>query len=140
MPTGSEPVTKETRMCTATGERVVREFIEAFNRGDTGLASLFDNDFQFFAVTDNATGRTFAVHTKAGLGPYLAERHEHHEQLTVQALETRPGWGDTIGISFVLIRRADDLDPSTPLADGKAAVRCSTQKIVAWAMAWPKRG
>jgi hypothetical protein len=127
-------------VCALTiAEGIVREFVDAFNRGDPAAADFFEG-MAFFAVNDNLTRRSVVVYDVPALRTYLLDRYAHRENIEIRLLESRQGaTAGTVGVNYRIFRVADDLDARTPAADGKASVVCTTRKIEAWAMAWPSQ-
>ncbi len=78
---------------------------------------------------------------------YLDRRHEQRERLRLVELavanteETSDSGGlmRVAGVSFLLLRTADDFSPSARRYDGKANIRCAHGAIVNWQMVPERR-
>lgn len=105
--------------------RLITDFITAFNAGDQGrLAGFFPADsilplsrFAQYSVAEAGMGpdgraRSFSAGSRAQLLAYFQERHGQQERLQLRRLWVEPDderIGETVGIVFILTRRAADL-------------------------------
>ncbi len=141
---------------------VVERFIAAFNQGDqAALARFFGPRFMAYSVGQgdpqhggfsfvaespqqrNANRSPYKVNATvvptAGLLPYFMARHAHDERLGLRMLagnyDATLNW---FNMTFQLVRTADDIPPALGgpehLADGKGAIDCTDQTIMAWTM------
>lgn len=144
-------------------EQRIRQFIDAFNRGDqTALARFFGPDFQWYSVTEGdptVGGRHFLAYNPQGglvvsgpppgervtvghqeiLLPYFAARHAHGERLQIRhlAIDVRSD-RHPADFTYELTREADDLPPGLGgperIVKGKGAIRCPDGTSVVWSM------
>lgn len=138
-------------------------FFDAVNRGDQNqLPTFFRSDFDFFAVAEgdprnggrgfffydpqNSSLRFFEgppqavqVRSRDDLLPYFVERHKQGERLRLVTVDLAyEAQRDLAQIAFVVVRYADDLPTGLGgpdrIAEGKGAISCKNQTIVAWNM------
>ena len=134
--------------------RLITDFLAAFNAGDQGrLAGFFPADsrlplsrFAQYFVAEAGMGpdgraRSFSAGSRAQLLAYFEERHGQQERLQLRRLWVEPDderIGETVGIAFVLTRRAADLPPGFGgpggLASGKGQIHCPSRTIYVWRM------
>ncbi len=126
---------------------LITQFFAAFNRGDTHrLAAFFPQEFETSDVYP--AGEWYSVKGDRGvvaydtpsLLRYLKQRHHARERLALIEVEVTRAWSKGhVGLSFLLIRRADDLRPlpenETPNYVGKADVDCGNQTFGVWSIA-----
>jgi hypothetical protein len=135
--------TPETRsFSTATActvdlvHEIVPQFIDAFNRGDrTQLDALFaDSNFAWYST--DAPGQRFnaAAKDRSTLIAYFAARHRAHEHLDLTSLNVTFVSELRGGFTFLLTRRADDLQPTRYNGKGEIQCRVMPASIAVWAM------
>lgn len=112
--------------------KLIADFLDAFNRGDQRqLDASFGSEFMWYSAGN------FVSYTKAGLLPYFALRHTHHDQLQLTKIDVHgPSWHGGVDIAYELARRSDDVNGGARQSvDGKGAVNCQTRRIFVWSMA-----
>lgn len=117
---------------------LITGFLDAFNRGDTdGLDRFFApagegrEDFKWYS--SDVGGRPQAVYVRGNLLDHFRDRHRHAETMRLVSLDIGRGRGSDVGISYALIREADDI--SRGFARGKAQLDCANRRIFVWTMA-----
>ena len=132
--------------------QVVMRLFEAFNRGDqeqlVGMFSLTGHPAQWFVAGEQEEmdpkkllkGETcFFTRHRHNLLPYFVECHQHEEWLRLVEINVGSDRSShTAGISFLLIRQADDLTPGLNgpkrFASGRGEMYCKTQTFSIWSM------
>lgn len=137
--------------CDEDGIRlVVKDFIDAFNRGDqAGLSRVFpakgsDGDhpwtgdpeqlrwFTLVRANPSKGVNALNLYTREALLAYFAERHAQHERMRLVELvvNTAGGSPGAPAINFRIARAADDLPEDT--FPGKGGVSCTHGVIFLW--------
>lgn len=125
---------------------LITNFFETFNDGDQDrLPRFFDavgpNETQppvlYAAYTSRKEG--FSTKNEDELLKYFAKRHEQNERLELVKVGVGGSWRpNSANISFVVIRRADDLTASLgspeQIATGKGGIDCRQQTFYLWNM------
>ena len=135
---------REPAFCrSADVEHVVREFVNAFNRGDARALpfSWVRIRYQWYAVSTAGRGgalRTHVEYTRRGLLRYFAERHRRDERLELTRFRYvgfSAAWGH---FAFTVRRKAADLHGGrwAPYV-GMGAVSCLKRPtgLASWSMA-----
>jgi hypothetical protein len=118
---------------------LVTGFLDAFSRGDRDELDRFfapagegTSDFKWFSSVDGGRRRT--IYERANLLDHFSERHRHADTLRLVSLSIGAGHRAEVGLSYVVIRQADDLG-STPLfVSGKGQIDCARRQIFVWSM------
>jgi len=138
--------------CSATVAQTIRTFVDAFNQGDHDqLMALFPSQavsqpgvvkpgeervFTRYGVSHLENGGPvgeIAAYSRTDLMPYLATRHDHHEQWNLLNIDVLGrSWTGGYDFTLKLSRQADDLPMRTVLAKGAADCRAGT--IFVWSM------
>ena len=135
---------REPAFCrSADVEHVVREFVDAFNRGDARALrfSWVRIRYQWYAASvpaPDGSVRSHVEYTRRGLFRYFAQRHRRHERLELTRFRYvgfSAAWGH---FAFSLRRKADDLAGGrwSPYV-GMGAVSCLKRPngLASWSMA-----
>lgn len=115
---------------------LIRDFIEAYNRGDVAyLDQIWAQEPRFFwyFVDTDLLRRGPLSQDRASLGLYFTERSAHADQLRLRDLSIawERGWHGAWDITFKLVRTSDEAG-AVGRYHGKAAATC--QRLHAWAM------
>ncbi len=121
---------------------LITTFLAAVNRADPGAVNRFiakRTDFGWYSMTEgdpDRGGRQFFTEELDRLRSYLRNRYRHGERLRLLLLHVSADTPESIGMTFVLTRHADDLKPGwggrRRIAEGKGNVDCATQTIRVW--------
>lgn len=129
---------------------LITTFFDAFNRGDQAQLARFwmlpkASDAQgqrWYSVTEDDPkqgGSHFVAYNQSDLLAYFAKRIAQHERLQLVMVDVGQSRGGDVGISYVLIRQADDLKPGLGgperFAVGKGEINCKKQMLFIWSMA-----
>jgi len=121
---------------------LVTGFLDAFNRGDLNeLDRLFApagegrTDFKWFSSEEG--GRRPAIYERSLLLDHFRERLRHAETMRLVSLDIGPGFigqgrASEVGLSYVLIRQADDI--TARFTRGKGQIDCGRRQIFVWSM------
>lgn len=117
---------------------LITDFLDVFDRGDTDeLDRLFApagegrEDFKWYSSDDG--GRPQAVYVRGNLLDHFRDRHRHAETMRLVSLDIGRGHRNDVGISYALIREADDIPRG--FARGKGQIDCANRRIFVWTMA-----
>lgn len=129
---------------------LITSFFDAFNRGAQDQLAHFwmlprPSDAQgqtWYSVTEDDPkqgGRHFVAYNQSDLLAYFAKRIAQRERLQLVMVDVGQERGGDVGISYVLVRRADDLKPGLGgpewFAEGKGMINCEKQVLLVWSMA-----
>ena len=124
---------------------LVTTFFDAYNEGNRArLPDFFIEEHPeqpgLYGSSEDRGGKGFGTHDQDELLRYFEKRHAHGERLELLQIDVEEEWEPGIaGGTFVITRRADDLEPGLGgpwrVAYGKAVVDCEAQRIVRWQMA-----
>lgn len=129
---------------------LITSFFDAFNRGDQDQLARFwmlpkASDAQgqtWYSVTEDDPkqgGRHFVAYNQSDLLAYFAKRIAQRERLQLVMVDVGQGRGGDVGVSYVLVRQADDLKPGLGgperFAEGKGEINCKKQMLFVWSMA-----
>ena len=116
---------------------LVAGFLDSFNRGDLDALDRFfapagegRTDFKWFSSGDG--GRRRAVYERSLLLDHFSERRHHGETMRLVSLDLGPGRANEVGVSYVLIRQADDI--TGRFTRGKGQIDCDRGRIFVWSM------
>ena len=131
----------ETSPSTATSEagngicanpdelrNLISEFIDAYDKGQPGLADRFFANapaFQWYSEQPLREGAS--AYDRTTLDEYLRQRHADGDQLTVVSVDFNSVRGGIGNFGFVLDRRGTRL-PS------KGALDCASRKFIVWSI------
>jgi hypothetical protein len=124
------------------------DFLATFTAGRRQAAARFFRDIGFVYSIVGPKGIILDSSGKSVLADYVGERHKHGERLRLVELvvagtesRTDPGIGATqvAGVTFLLLRYADDFGRSPLQYAGKANVSCRDGAMLNWQLVPERR-
>lgn len=137
-PGGPQPVCVSSRAAnidtSEDAERVVRDFVRAYNDGDlVRLEQAFspEPEFEWYTVS-RGVRQEVTAYDRATLRPYFARRHEAGDRLSLLELDVRDerGWHGGFDFTFRLVRSSAQ-HRAEGRYHGKGAAGCA---IFVWSM------